>query len=1684
MVLCAGAFGCYAAQGSLPGAQGQGYDLNLSYSRTTLKAVADAITQQVGIAFSYETALAGYPMENLEVSEKGATIEAILAAVFTPRGIDYRVVDKVVVLTRSTRPVPAASAAAKSEVKGVVRDAAGNPMIGVTVTIKGTLVGVSTGVDGGYAIPADGNATLLFSYIGYRPHEEVVGRRTQIDVTMQEDELVMDEVVVVGYGTLKKRNIVGAVENLSGDAVENRPNANITRSLQGQIPGLNIVQVDGKADHAGEVTIRGVNNTFKARVSGGEKTNKLGQGGGALVLIDGAEGDMGSVNPDDIASISVLKDASSAAVYGARGAFGVILITTKDPEKGKVRVSYNGSVSLHRRTVIWEDNVVTDPVQWVDAFRESYLNSSPTATVPSLFNNYMPYSNAWFEELKRRRADPTMDNYDIDANGNYNYYGETNWLKEIYKSVNYSTTHAVSIQGGREGVSYYISGRYYNQDGIYKVGEETYKKYNLRAKGSIRIRPWLTLDNNTSLMSSKYHQPMVHYGQQVISRQIDMFAFPFALLKNPDGTWTQTAAKTGYAAFAEGTSWQENNKLEVANTTTFNFEFVPDVFKVSADVTYKGSRWSRDRMENLYTYYTGVNVSGQDNSYSSLENWTYRSDYISTNIVGTVTPKLGADHDLNVVAGWNLEDYDYRTQKTYRQGNLYPSKPSFTLMDGEYYSTTSGGYTWGLVGFFGRVNYAYAGRYLAEVSARYDGSSKFPSSSQWGFFPSASVGWRLSEEPWLKPHVEGWLDNFKVRASIGSLGNANIDPYQYLETMTASGSASIAKSSVIINGQNVPYTSVPSLIPDDITWEKVTTYNIGLDLDLFHNRLSFTGDYYRRNTTDLYTVGPNLPQVLGSAAPYGNYASLKTKGWELSLSWRDSFNLGGKPFSYSIKGMLWDSRSWITDYYNETGDLTTYYKGMEIGEIWGFRTAGIYASNADALNGPAYNFFKNGEMFRAYAGDLRFVDVDGDGIMTKGNRTLSNHGDLEIIGNQSPRYQYSINMSLNWNGIGLSMLWQGVGKRDWYPWTESGFFWGKWNRAYNSLMKTQTGDNVVRIDKSTDNWRVTNMDKNPYWTRMVSLAANRNDGPLTWENDHYLQDASYIRLKNITIDYTFPKHICKKLRLEGLKVYLSGENLFTHSPMFKHTDMFDPEVITSGDSDFAASTTSGGYTWGLVGFFGRVNYAYAGRYLAEVSARYDGSSKFPSSSQWGFFPSASVGWRLSEEPWLKPHVEGWLDNFKVRASIGSLGNANIDPYQYLETMTASGSASIAKSSVIINGQNVPYTSVPSLIPDDITWEKVTTYNIGLDLDLFHNRLSFTGDYYRRNTTDLYTVGPNLPQVLGSAAPYGNYASLKTKGWELSLSWRDSFNLGGKPFSYSIKGMLWDSRSWITDYYNETGDLTTYYKGMEIGEIWGFRTAGIYASNADALNGPAYNFFKNGEMFRAYAGDLRFVDVDGDGIMTKGNRTLSNHGDLEIIGNQSPRYQYSINMSLNWNGIGLSMLWQGVGKRDWYPWTESGFFWGKWNRAYNSLMKTQTGDNVVRIDKSTDNWRVTNMDKNPYWTRMVSLAANRNDGPLTWENDHYLQDASYIRLKNITIDYTFPKHICKKLRLEGLKVYLSGENLFTHSPMFKHTDMFDPEVITSGDSDFAASTTSGLNGTGNGYSYPMLKTVTLGINVTF
>lgn len=346
---------------------------------------------------------------------------------------------------------------------------------------------------------------------------------------------------------------------------------------------------------------------------------------------------------------------------------------------------------------------------------------------------------------------------------------------------------------------------------------------------------------------------------------------------------------------------------------------------------------------------------------------------------------------------------------------------------------------------------------------------------------------------------------------------------------------------------------------------------------------------------------------------------------------------------------------------------------------------------------------------------------------------------------------------------------------------------------------------------------------------------------------------------------------------------------------------------------------------------------------------------------------------------------------------------------------------------------------------------------------------------------LFAKDQNSP-TYGATTPYGNYGAFKTKGWEVALSWRDSFTLGGKPFKYSAKVSVWDSRTWVTKYYNNSGNILTFYEGKELGEIWGFRTDGYFLSNDEANNWAIDTFHKNGSNFRAYAGDLKFIDINGDGKIDTGKGTLDDHGDLDRIGNEAPRYNYGINLSANWNGIGLSMLIQGVGQRDWYPNCESGFFYGMYNRPYGYIMKSQLGDNVVNVDYSTQNWVVTNADKKPYWTRQVGYSANRNVGPLTWENDYYLQDASYFRIKNITVDYTFPKKLTQKIHIQNLKVYISADNIFTHSPMFKNTDMFDPEVIDNGDSDFGQD--SGLSGIGQGYSYPMLKTVTIGLNVTF
>ncbi len=1078
-------------------------------------------------------------------------------------------------------------------VTGSITDAQTQESVpGATVLVKGTTNGVVADMDGKYSIEVSASDTLICSCFGYSDIEEVVGSRGVINFELKIDTYQLDETVVVGYGTLKKSQLVGSVESVSGDVLEDRVSSDITRSLQGQIPGLNIIQSDGKPTHGGAIYIRGGNTSYTARTnptSTSKSEQTIGQGGAALVLIDGVEGDLSTVNPDDVESISVLKDASSAAIYGARAAYGVILVTTKDATKDRVSVTYNGSVSLNQRTVLWEDGIITDGLAYTETFYEFFQGYSKTPTyagdLPTKINTYTIPSN-YLEMFRERRAAGNTGKYDMNGS-NYLYFGSENYLEMFYKRFNMTQTHNLSVSGSSDRVSYSITGRYYNQDGIYKIGNEAFNSYNLRSKIAVKANKWLSFDNNTSLYSMNYIQPIFSKGQDSVGSQlwqIEMQGTPVIPVYTEDGKYTAGAAMSGYASFNDGNSSQEERNLTVATTLGVNIEPIKDVLKFRGDFTYKTIRRTLERYTGPVEYYTAP--GGEPTSYISQvdtykRRYDYTTNYMSANAVLTWTPKLNENHNLNVVAGWNLENYDYERLGIHRTGLMYPGYTSLELFDGTDITLMEDGNSYGLVGFFARANYTLLNRYIFEVSARYDGSSKFPVNQQWGFFPSGSIGWRISEEPWMQS-AKHWLNNLKLRANAGSLGNGTIAPYSFLETM------SIAKSDVIFDGNPAYYVGVPSPVPDNLTWERVTTYDVGLDMDVLRNRLSLSADYYVRNTTNLFITGPELPAIYGVTPPKGNYGALQTRGWELTLSWKDSFKLAGKDFNYAIKGSLWDSRTWVTSYYNESGNIFTYYDGKELGEIWGFKTDGYFLSNEEAAAWypDTYHWYA-GQSSTPYAGDLRFLDTNDDGEIGIGSYTLEDHGDLERIGNESPRYQFGLNLDFRWNNIGLSMFFQGVGQRDWYPAINTGFFWGGYGRAYSHALKTQSGDNYVHIDTSTENWVVTNADENPYWTRRTYSVANSQRGALSFPNTHYLLNAAYVRLKNLTIDYTIPKHLLEKAKIQQLRIYLSGENLFTFSPLFKHTKMFDPEVIGTGDSDFhgATSTQGQGYSYPMLRTF-------------------------------------------------------------------------------------------------------------------------------------------------------------------------------------------------------------------------------------------------------------------------------------------------------------------------------------------------------------------------------------------------------------------------------------------------------------------------------------------------------------------
>jgi len=1043
-------------------------------------------------------------------------------------------------LNRETQAI-----AVQSTVKGVVKDKSGAPMPGVTITNLSSQKTTSTDVSGMFNIEAAIGQKLKLTRVGYNEQVLIVNT-AQLQIVMESKDTELEEVVVVGYGTQKKANLTGAVDQVGSEVFEGRVLANASQMLQGVVPNLNIIPADGKPNRAPSFNIRG--------------TTSIGQGGSALILIDGVEGDPASLNPNDIENVSVLKDASSAAIYGARGTFGVVLITTKRAKSGKSSINYSGSGSFQKP--IARPKFVTDGYEYASHFFTAYNAWNNYSSIPSKLNKTQIFTMDWLNEFKRRKEQGITDEITVDDKGNYVYYGNEDYYDVLIKDNTFVQDHNLSVSGNTEKLDYYISGRAYDYNGMYRFNSDKYKTYNTRAKAGLQVNDWLRIANNIDYNYAKYRDPTTGGEGGNIWRNIADEGHPSSPIFNPDGSLSFSAAYS-VGDFIYGKNRTESENRDLRNTTSFETKFLNNTLRIKGDLTFRNRDFNSTRVRVPVPYSTQegkmlkLETDMNNNIYQVDQNWKY----LFGNLYGEYEKTIG-DHYVKGLLGYNYEQRVYNSSYITKTGLLTENVDNINLALGQNTTATAGYNKYRNVGVFMRANYIFKDRYLFEFNGRYDGSSKFPTNQQWAFFPSASAGWRISEEPFFTVDKK-IISDLKFRASYGSLGNGNVDPYTYMDLYE------IKIMDRLLNGQKPSYTMVPKVIPDNLTWETARTANFGLDFSSLNGRLTFTGDLYQRKTLNMYTFSVELPDIFGAQSPKGNYADMTTKGYELSVAYKDRFDWNNSPFNWSVKATLADYRSTIDRYENKAGLLQTdryqtdrYYEGQRLGEIWGYVTQGLFQNQAEIDAAPTQKVIKSSNSGIIYPGDVRFADLNGDGVIDYGTNTINSHGDKTIIGNYEPRYIYSFNINMDWKNVYFSTFFQGVGKQNWYPSNES-IFWGQYNRPYNNLPE----------------WHLNN-----YWTEdnpngYFPRYAGYNESIKATPQTRYLQNIAYIRMKNIQIGYNFPKSVTSKLKISSLRAGLSGENLWTWSPLYKKTKDLDVGNLMKSDPDISDSNSGDGFNY-------------------------------------------------------------------------------------------------------------------------------------------------------------------------------------------------------------------------------------------------------------------------------------------------------------------------------------------------------------------------------------------------------------------------------------------------------------------------------------------------------------------------
>lgn len=1036
------------------------------------------------------------------------------------------------------------------KVKGVVNDAMG-PVIGASIVEKGnTGNGTITDIDGNFSLNVSSNSTLIVSFVGYKAQEIPVAGKTFFTIDLKEDNEMLEEVVVVGFATQKKVNLTGSVGTATAKDIEARPVANAVQALQGVIPGLNISNSGngGELNATKSIDVRGTGTVGK------DASGNAFSSGSPLILIDGMEGDLNSINPQDIESISVLKDAAASSIYGSRAPFGVVLVTTKSGKSGRAQINYNMNVR-YSTPIKMPD--MANSYEFVNLFDDAEYNGSGKHLYTDEYRQFVyDFMTGKSDDYIWGDGSGGKWNYDYSANN-------VNWLKEYYRNTAPSQEHNVSVSGGSDKMTYYLSANYMTQEGFMRYGTEDYDRYTITAKISAQLTKALKVDYSNRWVRTDYERPT--YMNDDFYNHILRRARPVRAVYDPNGYLMSDINYIGVMRDGGRHNEQKDamaQQLKITVTPLKNWNIIGEM-NIKTDNNW--NHWEqfvvyshyKDNPENTYTALTSANKD-------QVSEYSLKTTYLNPTVYSNYNFSLKEKHNFTVLGGFQAEIMKYRDMEGARTGLVTTDLPVLNLTTDADSYTLKGLYkNWKNAGFFGRINYDYNGKYLVEGNLRYDGSSRFRRGNRWILTPSFSLGWNVAREDfWGK--LADVVEVFKLRVSYGELANQNTTSwyptYQTLDVKTNGGKW-------LQNGALTSVASVPGLISTSLSWEKIKNTNIGLDFGALNNRLTGSFDYFWRKTKNMVGPGVELPATLGATVPSTNNTDLTTFGWELSIGWRDKVGELG----YGVKLNISDNQTRIDKYPNPTNSLSKYMAGELTGDIYGYTTIGI-AKTQEEMDAHIASLPKGGQTAigsKWEAGDIMYADINGDGKIDNGSNTLDDMGDLKKIGNNTPRFRTGITLDAQWKGFDFSMFWQGVLKRDFDPGENSMVFWG--TTGSGQWWSTSFKDHMDYF-RAEDTASPLGANVNAYYPR--PLFNNKNHKTQT----AYLQNAAYMRLKNLQLGYTLPKSLINKIGLQNVRVYVSGENLLTITGL---SDTMDPETAGIGKQGGTVYPLSRVYSFGL-----------------------------------------------------------------------------------------------------------------------------------------------------------------------------------------------------------------------------------------------------------------------------------------------------------------------------------------------------------------------------------------------------------------------------------------------------------------------------------------------------------------------